>query len=261
MPTIITENDESQWDDQTGNLYHFPNKYLKYLQPGTPVIYYKGKIKDLQYRAQRLSDAPHYFGYATVGNVIPDINNERNSYCTIEGLFHFNEAVLARNRDEYIETIPPNLATNYWRNGVRPITNEIYQQIVNRAGYELVEFPGFEENASLADEMESFEEGNQRHRYTTYFERNPALRARAVEVHGTTCRACQFNFGSTFGEWGEGYIHVHHLKPMAGVRALTLVNPLTDLCVLCANCHSMVHRFRNRTLSIDELIELLIINR
>jgi len=38
MYTIITENDESQWDDDTGVLYHFPKKYLKHLQPGTNVI-------------------------------------------------------------------------------------------------------------------------------------------------------------------------------------------------------------------------------
>jgi len=29
--TIITENDVSQWDDETGTTYHFPNKHLSTL--------------------------------------------------------------------------------------------------------------------------------------------------------------------------------------------------------------------------------------
>jgi hypothetical protein len=42
---IITENDESQWDDKTGISYHYPNKYVNVLAPGTRVIYYKGKLQ------------------------------------------------------------------------------------------------------------------------------------------------------------------------------------------------------------------------
>ena len=26
--TIITENDESEWDDKTGEKYHFPSRYV-----------------------------------------------------------------------------------------------------------------------------------------------------------------------------------------------------------------------------------------
>ena len=44
--TIITENDTSQWNDETGAYYHYPSKYQKILQPGAKVIYYKGKMKD-----------------------------------------------------------------------------------------------------------------------------------------------------------------------------------------------------------------------
>ncbi|WP_406874901.1 hypothetical protein [Acinetobacter baumannii] len=27
MPTVIVENDISQWDDLTGEVYHFPKRY------------------------------------------------------------------------------------------------------------------------------------------------------------------------------------------------------------------------------------------
>lgn len=55
---IIAENDESQWSDETGTLYHFPGRYLTMLEPGTRVIYYKGKLRDKQYQDKRLSDNP-----------------------------------------------------------------------------------------------------------------------------------------------------------------------------------------------------------
>ncbi len=70
--TVITENDESQWEDQTGSVYHFPNRYLRYLQPGTKVLYYKGKMKDKQFADTRLSADPHYFAVAEIGGVWPD---------------------------------------------------------------------------------------------------------------------------------------------------------------------------------------------
>lgn len=35
MPVVIVENDTSQWDDQTGTVYHFPKRYQKWLAQGT----------------------------------------------------------------------------------------------------------------------------------------------------------------------------------------------------------------------------------
>ena len=62
MPFVIVENDTSQWEDQTGAVYHFPKRYKAWLTPGTEVIYYKGRIKDQAFASARLSAAPHYFG-------------------------------------------------------------------------------------------------------------------------------------------------------------------------------------------------------
>jgi len=36
---IIVENDESDWDDVSGDLYHYPNKYKNILTPGCKIIY------------------------------------------------------------------------------------------------------------------------------------------------------------------------------------------------------------------------------
>ncbi len=68
---------------------------------------------------------------------------------------------------------------------------------------------------------------------------------------------CGFNFEKAYGEWGAGFIHVHHTKPLSNGEGERVVNPLTDMIVLCPNCHSMIHRRRNKTLSLDELLQLL----
>lgn len=54
--------------------------------------------------------------------------------------------------------------------------------------------------------------------------------------------------------WMEahGFIEVHHVVPLAEAgRSLT--DPVTDMNVLCANCHRMAHRQRGVCLTLDEL--------
>uniref|UniRef100_UPI0004A48CA4 HNH endonuclease n=1 Tax=Vibrio parahaemolyticus TaxID=670 RepID=UPI0004A48CA4 len=56
---------------------------------------------------------------------------------------------------------------------------------------------------------------------------------------------------------GEGYIHIHHKVPVSQLGTSTLVDPEKDLVPLCANCHAMVHRKKDHTLSVEELTALL----
>ena len=83
-------------------------------------------------------------------------------------------------------------------------------------------------------------------------ERDPELRKMALDIHGYSCMACSFNFEQVYGTIGKGFIEVHHSVPLsqAGERK---TNPETDLIVLCANCHQMVHRQEGICLSLDEL--------
>jgi predicted HNH restriction endonuclease len=68
--------------------------------------------------------------------------------------------------------------------------------------------------------------------------------------------ACRFNFEAEYGQHGKGFIHVHHIKPL-NETGETLVDPKTDLIPLCPNCHAMVHKNKNHTLSLNELKALL----
>ena len=75
MPAVIVENDTSQWQDETGAVYHFPKRYQAWLAEGTEVIYYKGRIQDKTFASARLSADPHYFGMARIGKVYADQRN------------------------------------------------------------------------------------------------------------------------------------------------------------------------------------------
>ena len=57
------------------------------------------------------------------------------------------------------------------------------------------------------------------------------------------CENCSFDFSKKYGRRGDGFIEVHHIVPLAAILPNT-VTYLTDLLLLCSNCHRMVHRSR-----------------
>ena len=87
--------------------------------------------------------------------------------------------------------------------------------------------------------------------YTTRYERDPLLRKQAIKHHGTRCMVCGFSFRESYGTLGDGFIEVHHIRPISeGSRE---VNPETDLACLCSNCHRMIHKKRDHVLTVEQL--------
>jgi len=64
-------------------------------------------------------------------------------------------------------------------------------------------------------EEEQYLEGQRSGRLVSHYERDPRVRARSIGIHGTVCQVCGFDFGAAYGEHGEGYIEVHHLRPLS----------------------------------------------
>jgi len=84
------------------------------------------------------------------------------------------------------------------------------------------------------------------------YERSPRNRAKAIEIHGTACMCCGFDFDRFYGsELAKSYIEIHHTRSITQIDGP--VDPRTDLVPLCSNCHRMVHRKRGEILSVDEL--------
>ena len=44
-----------------------------------------------------------------------------------------------------------------------------------------------------------------------------------------------------YGDSAVGFIHVHHLKPLAEIGAEYEVDPIEDLRPICPNCHAVIH--------------------
>lgn len=106
---------------------------------------------------------------------------------------------------------------------------------------------------ALLTEQESYHEGSRKIIYSTRYERDPQLREEVIELKGTTCFCCGFNFEQAYGNIGKGFIHIHHLKPLSTYGGEDTPVSLDDLVPVCANCHMMIHRKRTSTLSIEEL--------
>jgi hypothetical protein len=84
------------------------------------------------------------------------------------------------------------------------------------------------------------------------YERNPAARQACIEFWGARCQVCDFDFGDRYGPMGRGFIHIHHIKPLAEIGHEYRVNPTADLRPVCPNCHAMLHR-QTPCLTIEQL--------
>lgn len=105
-----------------------------------------------------------------------------------------------------------------------------------------------------------FDEGEELHYDAKRYVRNKEARDEAIRHFRAThdgrlfCECCGFDFSKIYGEWGDGYIEVHHRNPVSQKGGNYKVNPHTDLAMLCSNCHSMIHRSPiEDCMSVDKL--------
>ncbi len=87
------------------------------------------------------------------------------------------------------------------------------------------------------------------------YERDPKARAACLQKSGCNCSVCGFNFSKSYGEIGDGFIHVRHRKPLSLRKSQYRLNPASDLAPVCPNCHAMLHT-SDPPLEIDELREI-----
>ena len=97
-------------------------------------------------------------------------------------------------------------------------------------------------------EEEEFIEGRTLARLHLKRERRPKLveRKKRLVLQSTgalKCEACDFDFATVYGEAGRNFAECHHIVPLAKLPGKTAVR-LSDLAILCANCHRMIHRIR-----------------
>jgi hypothetical protein len=96
-------------------------------------------------------------------------------------------------------------------------------------------------------------EGAARTVFVNAYERNASAKSACLKHFGFDCVVCGFNFSRVYGEIGEDFIHVHHLRDLATIGVEYEVDPLVDLRPVCPNCHAMLHRKGTPAMSIEEL--------
>lgn len=73
------------------------------------------------------------------------------------------------------------------------------------------------------------------------YERDPAARDACLRHWGLACSVCGVVMSQRYGPIAAGYIHVHHLKPLADAGGERAVDPVEDLRPVCPNCHAVIH--------------------
>lgn len=107
------------------------------------------------------------------------------------------------------------------------------------------------------ENLEGEKEGLKKLRLHVIYERKKSNRDAAIKIHGTTCKACKFNFNLTYGEeLAKSYIEIHHTTSITELNGKQ-IDPKVDLVPLCANCHRMAHRAKWKILTVEEIQELI----
>jgi len=55
------------------------------------------------------------------------------------------------------------------------------------------------------------------------------------------CEICGFNFSATYGSIGDDFIECHHIVPLHKLE-FESITKLSDLALVCSNCHRMIHK-------------------
>jgi hypothetical protein len=189
--------------------------------------------------------------------IIQDKTNLSDYYSIPYSIYRplLNDALFDEKRKRWIFTIHNNMlritgdpdnpidVTRYYQNHANLFPNGIFE---DTAAY--LDAQNEEDSTN-----EVFFEGGRRSGYRSYFERKRKYRIPAIKFHGTTCKICGFNFEKVYGNHGKNFIEVHHLIPISSLEEATSINYKTDMTVLCANCHRMIHKKKDNILSIEDL--------
>jgi 5-methylcytosine-specific restriction protein A len=119
------------------------------------------------------------------------------------------------------------------------------------------------EITAIPEDEEEGNEGQVLSRVHRYRERDKSLvtkkKGRFLSEHGKLfCQGCGFDFENRYGDRGKDYIECHHTKPVSELL-VGETTKISDLVLLCSNCHRVVHR-KKPWLSIEELRALIQIN-
>jgi len=128
-------------------------------------------------------------------------------------------------------------------------------------GYRVIDRRKNKEQKFIAPEEDDleFKEGKERFTLHRKLERSAALsrqvKAKRLEETGRlACDVCDHDFEEVYGDIGRGFIESHHKVPISQLNGET-VTKMSDIALVCSNCHRMLHR--KELLYIEELKQIV----
>ena len=98
-------------------------------------------------------------------------------------------------------------------------------------------------------ESVTFPEGRRIERMHKFRERSSHVVRKAKREHAKRhggklpCEVCEFNFSERYGHRGSDYIEAHHRVPLGDLDEQQCAETsISDLAMVCANCHRMLHK-------------------
>lgn len=139
------------------------------------------------------------------------------------------------------------------RNGYVPVERFLASQLIIE-----VKIP--EGDSDIASERvnlrtrsyEGIVEGIARESIVLSRSRSAALRREALKLSSGVCEGCGVNFSALLNGRGLRALQVHHKKQLA-LRETPEATSLTDLAVVCANCHAIIHTNPKEAMSVEML--------
>ena len=119
--------------------------------------------------------------------------------------------------------------------------------------WEITSTPTIAPMAEEVDDSVEYTEGATKTVTVNAYERNAAARAACLARWGCRCAVCGIAMDGVYGSELEGFIHVHHLKPIAKAGQVYVIDPITDLRPVCPNCHAALHARKDPPFSIEEV--------
>ena len=112
------------------------------------------------------------------------------------------------------------------------------------------------------DEDLTINEGKKKIVKTSVYTRSNILRDKAIQHYTTPdgkikCKVCCFDFEDFYGDFGKGFIEIHHQKPIFKFEdeelEQTIDDAIENVMPVCPNCHRMIHRSRNNPLTFQQI--------
>jgi hypothetical protein len=251
MTLVLVENERTagghydSWQDHTGEFYHFPNVYRTLMQPGERFVYYRG----VRQKGGGRRPAPEYFGCGVIDEVWLDITVPPDApkrtwkwFCSISDFVPFSAPVPWARSGQPLEAIHRNL----FGNGVRRISEELYQEILRMAGVEFT--PAVESLQSI--------NGNHSHggnlvKHLRALENAGALRYSSITIQRPDrdlplVRAlktlyedrCQICGETLLLPGGRRYSEAHHVRPLG--KPHFGPDSSRNLIIVCPNHHVLL---------------------